>query len=66
MTLTVPVSFGVPSDKAYHIELLTDGTIAYHPDKPQNIFDTDFDFSKAMKDMGIHDNGKLTGKENVW
>lgn len=65
-TLTIPASFGIPIDKTYHVELLSDGTIVYHPTQPKNIFDTDFDFAKAMHEMGINDNGNLVGKENVW
>ncbi|WP_334351575.1 AbrB/MazE/SpoVT family DNA-binding domain-containing protein [Companilactobacillus sp. HBUAS56257] len=66
ITLTVPASFGVVPDAIYKPVLKSDGTIVYKPNKNKNLFDTDFNFREAMREMNIKDNGNLVGKENVW
>lgn len=68
LSLTVPVSSGVPEGQKYLLTVEEDGTLIY---KAQNTNPwlngdlSDIDFQSEMKDVGNFDSGGPVGKEKI-
>ncbi|MFD1550135.1 type II toxin-antitoxin system PemI/MazE family antitoxin [Levilactobacillus fuyuanensis] len=67
LMITIPADFKVDENVEYKPVLDDNGILSFVP-VHQNIFsqNPNYDFKMAIDQMGLNDNGKLVGKENVW
>lgn len=67
LMITVPASFKVGENAEYKPTIDENGVISYIP-VHKNIFaqHPEQDFRAALLDLGLSDQGKTVGRENVW
>ncbi len=67
LMIAIPASFNIKENTEYSPVLDDNGTLSFIPIH-KNIFNEnpDYDLRAAIKEMGLKDNGRLVGKEDVW